>query len=545
LSIHIRPPFWKTPLAYGIFIFIVVIIILLALYYNKLMHDVRSTREKLRYIANMAHEIKTPLSLIRAPISDLIRQADDEKVSEKLTLAMKNIERLQKKIRQFLDFKRIEKIENIHPEKIDLVAFVRKKIFAFELVAKKQEVKIHFETLQETMEVYCDPDLLDRIISNLLSNAVKYNRAGGFVNVRLQPEDSAWVLTVTDSGIGIPRKEQKKLFRPFFRASNAVREGTPGSGVGLALVYGMVRVLKGSIRFTSREGGGTTFVLKVPVGEPGLYDESYDQGLDRTPEAEEIPPAGQQDSFTILLVEDDEELRGYMKKEMSRHYRVLEASDGQEALAIVQRELPDLVLTDVAMPRMNGRQLCMSIKSQPATSHIPVILLSALDSKEHILKGLEAGADDYITKPFDPSILIAKIESLISNRKKVRERLLSAGVADSDVGIKGDFDREFVKKITQVINENLSDPDLSVRHLYTSAAMSRTAFYHKLKSLTDLSPAEFIRLIRLNKARELLESGKYNVSEVAYRCGFSDAKYFSTAFKKQFGDSPSAYLARK
>ena len=545
LYIHIRPPFWKTPLAFVLYVLVILFLVLLVLYYNKLMHDVRSTREKLRYIANMAHEIKTPLTLIRAPISDLMRQTKDERETEKLSLAMNNVERLQKKISQFLDFRRIEKPGNIHPEKIELVNFVRKKIFAFDLVARKKDVKIHFEAPPGDMEVYCDPDLLDRILSNLLSNAVKYNIPGGFVNVRLQREESWWVLTVTDSGIGIPRKEQKRIFRPFFRAGNAVGKGIPGSGVGLALVYDMVKALKGTIAFTSSEGKGATFVIKLPVGQPGKYDDDFDRPSPGKEEGREESGAAPEGSFHILIVEDDTELREYMQKEMSRHYRVTVASDGQEALQKVQKELPDLVLADVAMPGMNGRQLCLSIKSDPATSHIPVILLSGLDSKEHILKGLEAGADDYITKPFDPSILIARISSLINNRKKLREKLLDPDAGYNDADIRSDLDRDFVRKITRVIEENLDDPDLSVRMLYTRAGMSRTAFYHKLHSLIDLSPAEFIRTIRLNKARELLRSGKYNVSEVAYMCGFSDAKYFSTAFKKQFGRSPSSCLGRE
>jgi len=452
---------------------------------------------------------------------------------------------LQKKIRQFLDFKRIEKPGAVHPEKIDLVAFVRKKIFAFELVAARNDVKIHFETLSQELSIYCDPDLLDRILSNLLSNAVKYNKPGGFVNVRLQQEEQHWILTVTDSGIGIPAKERKKIFRPFFRAGNAVGRGIAGSGVGLALVWDMVTALHGSIRFKSREDKGTTFILRVPVGQPDLYDEVYEQRPEREEEERQDASVSPEDSFSILIVEDDDELRDYMKKEMSRHYKVTTARNGQEALERVRKELPDLVLADVAMPRMNGRQLCVSIKSQPATSHIPVILLSALDSKEHILKGLEAGADDYVTKPFDSSILIAKIENLIGNRKKLREKLLNPETGYTDADIKSDFDREFVKSITRILEENLSDSDLSVRMLYTQVGMSRTAFYHKLRSLIGISPAEFIRTIRLNKARELLRTGRYNVSEVAYMCGFSDAKYFSTAFKKQFGNSPSACLGKR
>ena len=215
------------------------------------------------------------------------------------------------------------------------------------------------------------------------------------------------------------------------------------------------------------------------------------------------------------------------------------------ALDIVQKKLPDLVLSDVALPQMNGRQLCMHIKSHPTTSHIPVILLTGLDSKDNYLRGLAAGADDYMAKPFDTSILFAKIESLLSNRKVLKEKFISANMGDLDIDFQNELDKEFVEKTKGLVEENLSDSEFSVRMLYTSVGMSRTAFYHKLKSLIDLSPAEFIKLIRLNKARQLLRSGRYNINEVAYRCGFSDAKYFSTCFKRQFGQSPSTFAAAK
>ncbi|NPA35793.1 MAG: response regulator [Chlorobi bacterium] len=547
LKISITPPIWRSPIAIVIYLLFILFIILLALYYNKLMHDVRSTRDKLQYIANMAHEIKTPLSLIRAPIDDVLRKTEDDTVKEKLKLAIENIEKLHKKISQFLDFRRIDKIEQIHPERIDVIAFLKKKIFAFSLVAEKRNIKLNFESAYESQIIFSSPDILDRIISNLLSNAVKYNRPGGFINVRILIEEPYWTLIVTDSGIGIPKKELKKIFRPFYRAENAIKANKPGSGVGLALVSDIVKVLKGTIKIKSKEGKGTTVSVKFPIGNPDIYNEEKEQAFSDTEQYsdESSDTTNDKDKIKILIVEDDSELRNYIKNELAEKYQVIEASNGEEAFNKVQKELPDLVLSDVAMPRMNGRQLCINIKSKPVTSHIPVILLSGLDSKEHILKGLEAGADDYITKPFDSSILIAKIENLINNRKKVKDLLLDPQKGNPEAEIKNDFDKEFVAQITRLVEENISDPELSVRLLYTSVGMSRTAFYHKLKSLIDMSPAEFIRLIRLNKAKELLLSNKYNINEVAYMCGFSDAKYFSTSFKKHFGKSPSAFVSGK
>ncbi len=546
LRIIIRPPLWRTTWAFILYALLITGIVLLVLYYNKLMHDMHSARERLHFLVNIAHEMKTPLSLIQAPIGDVIRENKDETTAEKLNMALANVQKLQNKIGRFLDFKRIDEIKNVHPERMDAITFIKRKIFAFRMLAEKHKLQFHLETALKKLEVYCDPELLDKILNNLLSNAIKYNKPGGFVNVRVVENGKTWQVIVTDSGIGIPKKEQKKIFRLFFRASNAINSNISGSGVGLVLAFDVARVLGGSLTFKSKEGKGTTFTLTLPVGSPDIHNDVY-EGDDETvmPETEEQAEKEKSDRMKILVVEDDADLRKYIQKELEKEYQVIVCSNGREALIKVQQQLPDLVLSDVAMPGMNGRQLCLNIKSNAATSHIPVILLSALSSKENVLQGLEAGADDYITKPFDSSILRAKIKTLLLNRKNLKEKFIHTAGEGIEIEFKNDFDKAFVKKISALVEENLADPNLSVRSLYTAAGMSRTAFYHKLKSLVDMSPAEFIRMIRLNHAKKLLLTKQYNVNEVAYRCGFTDAKYFSTSFKRQFGKSPSSFLSEQ
>ncbi|UBM63393.1 response regulator [Candidatus Sulfidibacterium hydrothermale] len=543
IRVIISPPIWRTPWAFLFYAALIIAIVLLVLYYNKLMHDMHSARERLRFLVNMAHEIKTPLSLIQAPIGDVIRESKDENLTEKLNMALKNAQKLQNKIGRFLDFKKIDEIKNVRPERMDAVAFVKRKIFAFRMLAEKHQLQLNLETALHKLEVYCDPELLDKILNNLLSNAIKYNKPGGFVNVRIIQHQKTWQIVVTDSGIGIPKKEQKRIFKLFFRASNAVKSQISGSGVGLVLAYDMAKVLKGSLTFKSKEGEGTTFTLTLPIGTPDIHDDVY---VDSAEEEESPTSTGtnteKEDKLKILVVEDDTDLRNYIQKVLQKEYQVLVCSNGQEAWLKVQQQLPDLVLSDVAMPRMNGRQLCINIKSNASTSHIPVILLSGLSSQENILQGLEAGADDYITKPFDSSILMAKIKTLLLNRKALKEKFIHTTGEGMEFEFKNEFDKAFVKKITTLVEENIADPDLSVRMLYSAAGMSRTAFYHKLKSLIDMSPAEFIRMIRLNHAKKLLLTRRFNVNEVAYRCGFTDAKYFSTSFKRQFGKSPSSFL---
>jgi signal transduction histidine kinase/DNA-binding response OmpR family regulator/ligand-binding sensor domain-containing protein len=544
IKIEIKLPWYKTFWAYTLYITVIIGLIFLVLYYNKLKIEVKSTSDKLRYLINMAHEIKTPLTLIRAPISDLIQKSENESDIEKLEMAMANVGKLQKKIGQFLDFKRINQIENIQPELMDAVAFIQKKIFAFKLTAKRQNIDLNLRCNIDRLDIYSSTELLDKIINNLLSNAIKYNTAGGTVNIYLFKEGDVWGLTIEDSGIGIPEKEQNKIFSLFFRASNALESRKTGSGVGLVLVREMVNVLHGKLEFSSKENTGTTFKLLFPIGEINAQENNLIQAVTKQPLEKEKHEA-QKDKIKILIAEDEEELRAYIKKELSSSYAIIESNNGFDALALIRQELPDLVLSDVFMPQMNGRQLCMNIKSDTSISHIPVLLVSGLDSKDEILKGLAAGADDYMTKPFDPSILKAKIESLINNRKVLKTKIINADRIGLETNIRSEIDKAFVKKITTMVEDNLSDPDFSSQMFYTSVGMSRTAFYHKLKSLIDLSPAEFIRLVRLNKAKELLLSKKYNINEVAYRCGFSNAKYFSTAFKRQFGQSPSSFIAEK
>ena len=538
INIHIAEPLWRTNWALALYFIAIIGILLLSFHYNRLIHEVNASQEKLRYIINLSHEIKTPLSLIKAPIGDLVRETDDDATKQKLGTAMANVERLQERIGRYLDFKRVNEIVTVHAEKIEAVSFVEKRIVLFKMLANSQEVELNFDPQVARLEVYCDPELLSKILNNLLSNAIKYNRPGGKVKVRLKTRHDKWQVTVADTGIGIPKKEQKKIFRLFYRASNALDSEASGSGVGLVLSRDMARVMGGKLYFTSQEGEGTRFVLRLPIGSADEYDPLPLAGEgDDLAQTSEAP--GQ---FKLLIVEDDQELRKYIRDEIGGQYKVLLADNGQEALKIVQNDLPDLVLTDIAMPKMNGRQLCAKIKSASATSHIPVILLSGLDSREEVLAGLKAGADSYITKPFDSSILAAKIENLLRKRQEVKANILNAE-ATGKVELENKLDQEFLQTITKLVHDNLADSDLSVQLLLTSVGMSRTAFYHKLKLLTDLSPAEFIRVIRLNSALEMLRSGEYHVNEVAYRCGFADPKYFSTAFKRQFGQSPSTFLS--
>lgn len=554
INVIIRKPAWKSPLAFIAYLLIILLMGTIILYYNSLMHKVKSSRAHLRFLMDIAHQIKTPLSLIRAPIGDLLQEQTDGDSKERLSLAMKNVEKLQSKINQFLDFKKVSRAEALlHIEEFDLVQFLKDKIYAYKVLAEKNEIQLNFEPGTDKINVYSDQELLDKIVDNLLSNAIKFNKRNGYVNIRIHTDSKNWGITITDSGIGIPKRDQKKVFDLFHRAKNAVSQNIRGSGVGLVLAYDLTKHLKGKLSFKSQEEKGSSFTLMFPAGKSSFKPSDFDEVLQHENEdleqhdvagsCPEISPNRISD-FKILVVEDDDELRSYMKTRLSEKYNILDASNGKEALDVVRNYMPDLIVSDIVMPKMNGRQLCMNIKSNIETCHIPVILLTGMDSKENMLRGIEAGADDYIPKPFDSLILIAKIDNLLNSRKVLKAKFLIGGHKEYDHGIQNDYDKELIKSITNLIEKNISDPDLSVKTLCMETGMSRTALYHKLKILIDLSPAEFIRTVRLKKAQDLLLSNKHNINEVAYLVGFSDSKYFSTCFKRQFGESPSTFVSK-
>lgn len=554
INVIIRKPAWKSPLAFIAYLLIILLMGTIILYYNSLMHKVKSSRAHLRFLMDIAHQIKTPLSLIRAPIGDLLQEQTDGDSKERLSLAMKNVEKLQSKINQFLDFKKVSRAEALlHIEEFDLVQFLKDKIYAYKVLAEKNEIQLNFEPGTDKINEYSDQELLDKIVDNLLSNAIKFNKRNGYVNIRIHTDSKNWGITITDSGIGIPKRDQKKVFDLFHRAKNAVSQNIRGSGVGLVLAYDLTKHLKGKLSFKSQEEKGSSFTLMFPAGKSSFKPSDFDEVLQHENEdsaqhdvagsCPEISPNRISD-FKILVVEDDDELRSYMKTRLSEKYNILDATNGKEALEVVRNQMPDLIVSDIVMPKMNGRQLCMNIKSNIETCHIPVILLTGMDSKENMLRGIEAGADDYIPKPFDSLILIAKIDNLLNSRKVLKAKFLIGGHKEYDHSIQNDYDKELIKSITNLIEKNISDPDLSVKTLCMETGMSRTALYHKLKILIDLSPAEFIRTVRLKKAQDLLLSNKHNINEVAYLVGFSDSKYFSTCFKRQFGESPSTFVSK-
>lgn len=546
ISIQIRKPYWKTPLAYLVYFVFILSVVALLLYSNRLRLESKNAEERLHFLIEMAHEIKTPLTLIRAPLTDLLSNNQmDGSMKESLQVALNSAEKLHKQMMQFLDFRRINvRRNNLQVSSLDLVEFINSKIYAFKVLADKKRIALKFNTSKAPLLVNTDESILDKIVSNLISNAIKYTREDGEVVLEASINSKNWTLSVADNGIGISKEDQKRIFTLFFRTQNAKSSGSSGSGVGLVLASDLAHTLGGSVRLVKSDFRGSKFQITLPLLEQSeqlLPSES----TETIPVEQELETETEDSGkLTILMVEDDEDLRNYQKSKFDKEYRVLTASNGEDALKMVANDLPDMIISDVVMPKMNGRQLCMNIKSNFATSHIPFILLTGQESKDHIQQGLESGADDYIVKPFDLEMLSSKIKNLLKTRAAIKDRFVT-NEEENFQEISNELDQKFLDEITSMVEQNLSDPDLSVNHICQFLGMSRTSLYHKLKSLVDLSPAEFIRTLRLKRARKLLLNPMNNISEVAYSSGFSDAKYFSTLFKKYYNQSPSAFVAER
>jgi len=426
----------------------------------------------------------------------------------------------------------------------------------FKAYAEQKGIDFQYKSSFTSLEVWIDQNKIDSILQNLLSNALKYTPKGGSVTIETDHNKNRWILTIKDTGIGIPKEDQKKLFKFLFRGKNATNQLITGSGVGMLLTYRLIKNHEGKISFSSTENVGTTFQLSFPIqSEHYQYrNEGVDQNL-RTvllqdgivapmPEAEQTQITAHPDSPRIMIVEDNASLRLFLMKSLSDIYQVDGAENGQEAIDKIKVQQPDLIISDVMMSVMDGEMMCRTLKSDIETSHIPIILLTALGDKKDILRGLETKADMYITKPFDLMVLRANISNILENREIIRKKLQQASVniesKTEDIPMPTNLDNEFMQKVTVLVKENLGK-DLTVDTLCAGMNMSRTSFYNKIKALTGMAPNDFIRNIRMQEAAALLKSQRYTVAEVADMMGFADPKYFTDTFKKFYGVPPSIY----
>ena len=539
LPVTIRRPLLLSWGALALYLALLSIITALLFRYRKNLKSRRMAQERLDNFIRFAHELKTPVSLIKAPLAALDKDASlPEKSREPVSTALRNADRLMNMINGLLDLRQDDaSSRQLHLETCDLEDYLGETLNAFLPMARHKGIDLTYTVADGLDKVPLDREKMDHIIQNLVSNAVKYTETGS-VTVTAEPAGRSWKLQVRDTGIGIPAEVRSRIFYGGIRAANARNMDETGYGIGLMICRQLVLEHKGSISLSSEEGAGTTFALSFPL-EYRHSDGTVLVTEELESDVSESSPEGAR--ACILIVEDDAEMLRYLRELLASDFDIKTASDGASALKAAEDVQPDLVLSDVIMGGMNGFDLCRSIKSNISVSHIPVILLTAMDDKEHVIMGLEAGADDYIVKPFDPQVLKARLSNMLHERERLRALVLSSGRREKQREFTNRLDKEFMEKVLSVVEASYPNPEFQVDDLCRSVAMSRTALFNKLKALSGKGPNDFIRIYRLEKARELLESGEYTIAEVADEVGFSDAKYFSSCFKRAFGVSPSKY----
>ncbi|WP_430816507.1 ATP-binding protein [Carboxylicivirga sp. RSCT41] len=548
LSIDVAPPFWKTPWAFVLYAFILLGLILLNLHYYHIIIQERHSSEKQQFFISIAHDLRTPLSLIKLPVEKMVEdgaKSEDEK--RNLSLVKRNVDRLTNLVNQLLDFQKAD-LQKMHlqVEDTNLGHFIKERIESFTPLATEKQIDVKF-SLPEDLVLWFDRSKLEKVMFNLLSNAFKYTPNGGNIAVEIEQSGKYAIIHVKDTGEGIPGNQQKNIFQRYYRATNAINSKEVGSGVGLMLSKQLVELHKGKISFKSEYGKGSVFSVKLPMGESHFTNEEIkqnemtDEPLLPIVNTSEAGPVQVTDGPKLLLVEDNPELLDNLAIELSSSYQVIKASDGQEGVEKALDVIPDIIISDVMMPNMNGHQLCVKLKSDITTCHIPIILLTALDSPDYKREGLEHGADAYLEKPFDIKLLRAQISNLIKNRRLLQQRFLEPSTRVEEVST-NNTDKAFLEQIESYVLKNIDSEKLSVENTAKELGMSRPVLYRKIKSLTDVSPQQFLMTIKLKEAARIMKEEEKNISETAYMIGFTDPKYFSQTFKKYFGVTPSQYL---
>lgn len=507
------------------------------------------TAQKLQFFTNVSHEVRTPLTLILAPLDRLIVSLRESPYASDLRLIQKNANRLLRVINQILDFRKVEgKQEKLAVREIDLVPFVGEIKSYFDSMASVRAISYTFTSSIKQCTLWIDPDLLERVFFNLLSNAFKFTPEGGSVRIELTEEGDRVFIQVIDTGSGIQPANLPHLFDRFYTEDRSM-----GTGIGLHLVKEYIHMHGGEIRVESEPGQRTTFTVCLWKGKAHFEDsdlmetsvshQAYEASRLDDSETKEI--LSKTYPYTILITEDDDEVRGFLERELSLHFKIRTAANGKDALRVLEEEEISLVVSDVMMPEMNGFELCRTIKSQLPFSHIPVILLTALTDERQRIFGITGGADDYIQKPFHTDYVKIKIIHLLQERQKLRERLLEK-LRDNKLLLSEpekveSIDDTFLRKFAEQIEAVYADPEYNVEKLSETLGLSRGHLHRKIKELTGTAPVEFLRTYRLNKATQLLRQNAYTVSEVAYRTGFSSPAYFSKCFKAVYGVTPTEY----
>jgi len=524
-------------------------------------HDLNEA--KIAFFTNISHEFRTPLTLILTPITEILHDLKiSQALREKMILVESNAKRLLNLINQLLDFRKSEHgLLNLVVERSDFISFAQEVFLSFKDVARTKDVHYKFKSEVDRKLVLFDRDKMEIVLCNIISNAFKYIKKGGEIQVHIFLSEEHLNLEVIDNGIGLSPDDTTKVFDRFYQVQSAQTAKMVGSGIGLAFSKNIMDLHHGTISVQSIPNVKTCFTVQLLLNNPHLKaQETVVEEIEHETETNEFnealdPQWVNENSLevetdtrkeTVLVVDDNDDIRKYMRSLLKDEYKVIEADNGVAALALAKVELPDIIVSDVMMPEMDGITFCQEIKSQIATSHIPIILLTARTSVVYEVSGLETGADDYVTKPFNPVILKTRIHNILENRKKLRGYFLNRVRFEPDrqeVAEGNNMDEAFIEKAIKIVNENIANDTFGVDNLMSQLYMSQSTLYRKLKSLTGLSITGFIRSIRLKKAAQLILNDDIKLSQVAFEVGFNDYKHFRVSFQQQFGCLPSDYKA--
>jgi signal transduction histidine kinase/ligand-binding sensor domain-containing protein/DNA-binding response OmpR family regulator len=576
LAITVLPPFWKSRTAFVIYFLVVTWLLFLLRFVilkrERMKFRVQQEKQeaerrheidmlKIKFITNISHEFRTPLSLIITPMEKILRNTDRPELHHQLSFIYRNAMRLLNLVNQLLDFRRLEFQQlKLYPSLGDIVAFAREITGSFSDLAEKKNITLRFESQMESLQTLFDHDKVEKIIFNLLSNAFKFTPEKGKITVTLShrpnkgstdgkgdPPQAWMVINVADTGIGIPKEKQEKVFEPFFQADNSPMLINQGTGIGLSLVSEFVKLHKGKITLESEVGTGSCFTVMLPATLESVWTETIPaDALAVMGKSGTAPDTvrDRKDRQTVLIVEDNDDFLFYLKDNLKARYTILEASDGIAGLKLARDRTPDLIVSDIMMPGMDGIELCRAIRNDKRISHIPVILLTARTSDAQRMEGFETGADEYITKPFSFEILESRIKNLIHQRETVRNSFRKRfELTPSEIQITS-LDEKLIQKAMTIVENNMANPGFSVDRLAKEIGMSRVHLYKKLTSLTGKSPIEFIRIIRLKRAARLLEKSQMSISEIAYQVGFNNPKYFARYFREEYRMLPSEYASK-
>jgi signal transduction histidine kinase/ligand-binding sensor domain-containing protein/DNA-binding response OmpR family regulator len=579
IKLIILPPLWATTFAYIVYALLVFGIIYvtwkLQVKRIRIKHGYEMSRfeaEKLhevdemksRFFANISHEFRTPLTLIFGPAKDISEKAKDVDIKQSAGIIRRNASRLHGLVNQLLDLSKLEAGRmTLEASEQNIIPLLKGLVLSFTSFAERKKITLKLNTVKENIDVYIDKDKVEKIITNILSNAFKFTHEGGKIDFTVEKLIKEVEIKIIDNGVGIPKERIDKIFDRFYQVDGSHTRESEGTGIGLALTKELVELHKGKIKVESKEGEGTTFTVLLPLGKEHLKSEEICEEVKGKKEDKEVtltadmipePESRKEKADTdllfetdkplLLIVEDNTDVRKYIINHLEDEYRIQEAVDGADGLEQSVNHIPDLIITDVMMPKMDGFELCSKLKTDERTSHIPIIILTAKATSKDKIEGYETGADDYIMKPFDEKELRVRIKNLIDQRKKLRENFKKEGLIDLENKNITSVDKIFLQRTVEVIDNNLSDSTFGVESFARELAVSRSLLHKKLVALIGEPPSEIIKRVRLRKAAKLIENKAGNISEIALEIGFNNPAYFSECFKKQFGESPLKYQQR-